>query len=86
MSSNMKKENTDNPKLFEYRIKYNAGQYHSMQNNYHYYNAESAEDALDFHLAMLEKHELQVQTLSIEKYNPYSDKWEDESTILNQEV
>ena len=86
MSLNMKKENTDNPKLFEYRIKYNAGQYHSMQDNYHYYTASSAEDALDFHLAMLEKHHLEVQTLSVEKYNPYADKWEDESTILNQEA
>ena len=57
-----------------------------MQDSYHYYNAENAEDALNFHLAMLEKHDLQVQTLSVEKYNPYAGKWEDESTILNQEA
>lgn len=82
----MKKENTEKSKLFEYRIKYNAGAYHSMQDNYHYYNAECAESALEFHLSMIEKHDLIVQTLAVEKYNPYSDKWEDESYVLNQEA
>lgn len=82
----MKKENTDKSKLFEYRIKYNAGAYHSMQNNYHYYNAKCAESALEFHLSMIEKHDLIVQTLAVEKYNPYSHKWEDESYVLNQEA
>ena len=47
-----------------------------------YYNAENAEQALDFHFSMVEKHELQMQTLSLEKFNPYSEQWEDESEIL----
>ena len=82
----MKKQDTEKPKLFEFRVKYNAGAEHSMQDNYHYYNAGSAEDALDFHASMIEKHKLVVQTLAVEKYNPYSDKWEDESYVINQEV
>ena len=78
----VKKESNTN-RIFEFRIKYNAGAEHSVIDNYHYYNAETAENALNFHLEMIAKHNLQVQTLSVEKYNPYSDKWEDESTILD---
>ena len=77
----MSKETSN--KLYEYRIKYNAGADHAILNNYHYYNAESAEHALYFHNAMIEKHKLSMQTLSVEKYNPYSNQWEDESDILS---
>lgn len=82
----MKKENNNEEKLFEYRIKYNAGAGHSELDNYHYYNATDAEHALSFHNAMVEKHHLSMQTLSVEKYNPYSQRWEDESEVLNQSV
>lgn len=84
MNLNMKKDSNEHPKLFEYRIKYNAGAGHAELNNYHYYNAESAEKALNFHLSMIEKHGLEMQTLSVEKYNSYSDLWEDESYVINQ--
>lgn len=80
----MKKEKDKEPRLFEYRIKYNAGIGHAQLDNYHYYNAETAEKALGFHFAMIEKHQLIMQTLSVEKFNPYSNSWEDESQILNQ--
>lgn len=80
----MMKEKSKEPKLFEYRIKYNAGAEHSQLDNYHYYNATDAEKALDFHLLMIEKHQLNMQTLAVEKYNPYSKKWEDESAVINQ--
>lgn len=73
---------SNQPKLYEYRIKYNAGADHAFHDSYHYYNAENAEQALDFHFSMVEKHELQMQTLSLEKFNPYSEQWEDESEIL----
>lgn len=82
----MKKENNNEEKLFEYRIKYNAGADHAELDNYHYYNATDAEHALSFHNAMVEKHHLSMQTLSVEKYNPYSQRWEDESEVLNQSV
>lgn len=77
----MKKSHS--PKLFEYRIKYNIGASHAEMDNYHYYNAFSAEEALNFHLQMVEKHNLKMQTISVEKYNPYADRWEDESEIIN---
>lgn len=70
------------PRLFEYRIKYNAEPTRSAINNYHYYNAFTASQALDFHDSMLRKNNLVLQTLSVEKFNPYSNKWEDRSEIL----
>lgn len=70
------------PRLFEYRIKYNAESAHSAIDNYHYYNAFNAPQALCFHESMLEKNNLILQTLSIEKFNPYSNKWEDKSNFL----
>lgn len=69
-------------RLYEYRILYNAGPETSAQNSYHYYNAFNAPQALDFHLRMLKKNNIVVQTLKIEKKNPFSNKWEDESSIL----
>ena len=74
------------PRLFEYRIKYNAESIRSALNNYHYYNALSADQALSFHSSMLSRNKLSMQTLSIEKFNPYSNKWEDKSEILNQQI
>lgn len=70
------------PRLFEYRIKYNAESTHSALDNYHYYNAFTASQALDFHDSSLRKNNLVLQTLSVEKFNPYSNKWEDKSEIL----
>tara|TARA_A100001011_G_C14288779_1_gene835085 strand:- start:1490 stop:1747 length:258 start_codon:yes stop_codon:yes gene_type:complete len=80
----MKKTDKD-PKrrLYEYRIEYNAGAENSAQNSYHYYNAFNAPQALDFHLKMLEKRKITVQTISIAKLNPFSERWEDESSILH---
>lgn len=79
-----KTKKIDEPKLFEYRIKYNAEASHVELDNYHYYNAPDAQSALDFHTAMIQKHNLTMQTISVEKYNPYSRRWEDESAVLNQ--
>lgn len=77
----MKKPDTS--RLFEYRIKYNMGVTHSEMDNYHYYNAYNAEQALGFHLKMVAKNKLKMQTLSVEKFNPYANRWEDESEIIN---
>lgn len=82
MNLNMKK--TNEPKLFEYRIKYNAEAVHVELDNYHYYNAPDAQTALDFHNAMIKKNDLAMQTLSVEKYNRYAQRWEDESDVLNR--
>lgn len=80
------KKKYETPKLFEYRVKYNAGSNHSALDNYHYYNAENASQALNFHNSMMKKHGFDNQIISIEKKNPYADKWENETSTTNQEV
>jgi len=75
------------PKLFEYRIQYNAGVNHSALDSYHYYMAESADQALSFHRASIKNKHVCVQEVSIEKYNPYADRWEDKSDhIIEKEL
>jgi len=71
------------PRVYEYRILYNAGANKSALNNYHYFMAHSAEEALQFHYAMLVKKSLKAQTFSIEKKNPFNNKWEDKSDIID---
>lgn len=72
------------PKLFEFRVKYNAGAGHSAVDSYHYYFTEDAQQALEYHESMMKKRGYRSQTLSVEKKNPYSNKWEDESEVINQ--
>ena len=62
-----------------YRIAYNAGEDQSAINNYFYYNAVSAEQAVSFHQSMLERKKATGQIISVERHNPYSQKWEDET-------
>lgn len=82
----MNKKKVSTEKLFEYRIKYNAGAESSALDNYHYFMEKTANDALLAHRAMLKKHNLCVQDISIEKYNPYSEKWEDETNFIRGEL
>jgi len=70
------------PKLYEYRIKYNATEETIVNDSYHYFMAEDAEKAFEAHTKMLQKKNFKVQNISIEKHNPYSDKWEDETLNL----
>jgi hypothetical protein len=81
---NSKKKYSD-PQLFEYRVKYNAGAGHSALDSFHYYTAESAEQALSYHNAMMKKNNFRSQTISIEKKNPYANRWEDESNCINSD-
>ena len=71
------------PRQYEYRIQYKPNE--SLTSNYHYYLAESAEQALGFQQDMIENKKWHITILAVEKKNPYSDKWEDESEILIQE-
>jgi len=73
-----------NEKLFEYRIKYNAGKDHAALDNYHYYMAETASQAFSFHVESIKHLHTCVQNISIEKYNPYSQKWEDRSEVIDE--
>tara|TARA_B100001939_G_scaffold24338_1_gene19699 strand:- start:223 stop:378 length:156 start_codon:yes stop_codon:yes gene_type:complete len=45
--------------------------------------AESAEQALEFQLEMMEHRGWNLEILKIEKHNPWSEKWIDKSDILN---
>lgn len=73
-----------NEKLFEYRIKYNAGKEQSALDNFHYYMAENARQAFRFHIETIRHKHTCVQNISIEKYNPYSLKWEDRSEVISE--
>jgi hypothetical protein len=77
------------PKLFEFRIKYNAGAGHSANDSYHYYTAESAKDAFEYHCSMMKKHNYRSQTISVEKKDVYRilagvpPRWIDESEVIH---
>ena len=66
-------------KLFEYRIKYNAGSEHSAIDSYHYYHAYNAEEAFQFHVEVMANKDAEGQNISVEKFNPYSGDWENET-------
>jgi len=70
----MNKKNQE-PKLYTFRVKYNPGAYHAANDSYHYFKAISADQALNFHLDMMERKSLVSQTLSVERKDPYADKW-----------
>ena len=72
------------PKLFDFRIKYNAGASHAAEDSYHYYTAEDAESAFSFHKEMAIKKGYKMQNISVERRNPYINQWEDFSSILTK--
>ena len=78
------KKKYSNPKLFEFRIRYNAGADHSAQDSYHYYSAEDANQALGYHESMMKRRGYKCQFISIEKKNPYANKWEGVTLGLNE--
>jgi hypothetical protein len=78
----MKKNNQ--PKLFEYRIQYNAGSEHSAIDSYHYYMAENASQAFHFHIEAIKHKKTSVQNICLEKFNPYSEKWEDKTEFIEE--
>jgi hypothetical protein len=66
-------------RLQEYRILYNEGSYESAQNNYHYFTALSAQQALDFHHQMMDRKKLKCQIISVERKCPWQKIWKSES-------
>ena len=66
---------------YEYRIKYQHAS--DVVTNYHYYMCESASQALEFQNEMIEHHNWNLKLLSVERKNPWSNIWEDESDVLN---
>lgn len=73
------------PRLYEYRIKYNATENTIANDSYHYFMAKNAEEAFDSHIMMLRKKGFKVQNISVERLNPYSGKWEDETFFKKDE-
>lgn len=70
-------------RLYEFRIKFNAGPDTAALDSYHYYMAETAEQAYQYHLdAMTRRHRV-AQHLSVERRNPWSYRWEDASEVLD---
>ena len=78
----MKKKPNKEPRTSEYRIRYNAGAEHSAVDSYHYYNAINASDALCYHNTVMRNKNVECQVVSVEKKNPYSNQWEDESHVI----
>ena len=66
---------------FEYRITYRRK--NCVQLNKHYYMAESAEQALEFQLEMIEHRRWNIEIIKIEKFNPWSERWVDKSEIID---
>ena len=73
------------PRLFEFRVKYNAGSYHSAMDSHHYYYAKDEIEALNNHNFVIKKTG-SSQTLKVEKFNPYSGRWEDKSEVLAKDA
>ena len=69
-------------RLYEFRIKYQPED--SVLASYHYYSCENAEDAVRFQKEMMANKNWNIELLSVEKMNPYNNKWEDESWALNE--
>lgn len=80
----MKSETSNQNRLFEFRIRYNAEEQHCAMDNYNYFMAETCDQALDFHLTMIQARHHAVQNISVERFNPWSERWEDQSEVLNR--
>ncbi len=74
------------PKLFDFRIKYNAGAGRSAHDSYPYYKAKTASEAISFHKKRMERKKYRNQTLSVEKRCPYRKKWLDQSSEVADEL
>jgi len=74
------------PRIFEFRIKYNEELNPSALDSFRYYSATSAENALDFHQSAMKNRGTQGQTISIEEKNPYSCAWEDRSHVIKEKL
>lgn len=70
----MNKKNKE-PRLYTFRIKYNPGASRAAQNSYHYFQAVDADQALQFHKAMMSRKKFQSQTIGVERKDPYANKW-----------
>lgn len=73
-------KHAEEPRLFRYRIKYQMNE--SVGTNYHYYMACTADQALHFQKIMAGRRGWELTTLSVERRCPWSEKWIDESHVV----
>lgn len=66
-------------RLYEFRVRYNAESTHCAFDNFHYYMAEDAGQAYSYHTDSMKKKHSPSQDISIERFNPYSERWENET-------
>jgi hypothetical protein len=78
-----KKAASKEDRLFEYRIKYNPGMAQAAMDDYRYYMATDAMQALEYHASTMKRKSADRQDISVERYNPWALRWEDRSNILN---
>ena len=71
----------DMERQYEYRIKYQHAS--DVVTNYHYYMCENSSQALEYQNQMTEHHNWSLKLISVERKNPWSNRWEDESDVLN---
>ena len=71
-------------RLYEFRIEYASE--NSVGHSYHYYLAYSPKQALNYQLEMMDHKHWEIEIIKLERKCPFTNKWEDRSEILNQEV
>ena len=72
-------KNHQRSRLYEFRIRYNAESTHSAFDSFHYYMAEDADQAYYYHVESMKKKHFARQDIAIERFNPYSERWENET-------
>ena len=77
-------------KIWEYRIEYRHRDSEGADSlgsiSYHYYSAESADEAFNYHKFMVEKKSWDVDILKVERSCPYSNKWVDETDLITPKL
>tara|TARA_B100000029_G_scaffold438346_1_gene454170 strand:- start:447 stop:692 length:246 start_codon:yes stop_codon:yes gene_type:complete len=75
-------------KIWEYRIEYrhrdSEGTDSPGSTSHHYYNARSANEAFSHNQFMANKKSWDIDVLKVERNCPYSNKWIDETDLLNK--
>tara|TARA_R110001592_G_scaffold130031_4_gene343029 strand:- start:9540 stop:9767 length:228 start_codon:yes stop_codon:yes gene_type:complete len=74
--------NEKDDRLYEFRIEYISN--NSIGHNFHYYLARNPQEALSYQLEIMNHKHWKIKLIKLEKKCPYSNKWHDESSILNQ--
>ncbi len=79
-------------KIWEYRIEYrdkgstDPGRAALPRTSHHYYNAESAIEAFNYHKFMADKKSWDIDVLKVERNCPYSNKWIDETDLITPKL